>query len=197
MNTKHGDLIFCLVGPKNNPISQVGNGYNNSIINHCGIINKTTNSTMVIEAYPGENTGVQSISLTQFLERSCFNSEEPRILIGSVSEVYTPLLNSAIEFAKLQIGLPYDHLYSEDKTSLYCSELILDMFNHAHGSYTVFPKSPLVFHDIETGELLPHWKNHYLSKGLPIPYDSMGSHPGSLSKSPNINIHTIKGDLFI
>lgn len=193
---RHGDIIFCLIGSQKNPISKVQTGYNGAIINHCGIVIRENNKDFVLEAFPKQIKGVQKITLAHFKRRSHFETTEPRILIGRVSTEFQDYLDKAINYGLNQVGKPYDFLYSEDKNALYCSELILDMFNHAYGSYEIFPKSPLVFHDVSTGELLPHWQKHYADKGLEVPFDSMGSHPSSLSKSPNIDFHTISGDLF-
>ncbi len=188
---QHGDIIFCIIGPDDNPISNVEKGIFEANINHCGVIIKENESYQVLESFPSHLGGVQKITLEDFKKRSQYKESSPRILIGRIKDEYTHLLDKAIKFGIDQLGKPYDFLYSEDKESFYCSELILDMFNNALGSYDLFPKTILVFNDKHTGQLLPHWKKHYTDKGLKVPYNSLGSHPSSLSRSDNIVYHTI------
>lgn len=140
---RHGDIIFCLIGSQKNPISKVQTGYNGAIINHCGIVIRENNKDFVLEAFPKQIKGVQKITLAHFKRRSHFETTEPRILIGRVSTEFQDYLDKAINYGLNQVGKPYNFLYSEDKNALYCSELILDMFNHAYGSYEIFPN--------------PHW----------------------------------------
>ncbi len=188
---QHGDIIFCTIGPDNNPISRVEKGYLETAINHCGIIIKEEDTFLVLESFPSHIGGVQKISLNDFKKRSQYKESLPRILIGRINEDYTYLIAKAINYGIEQLGKPYDFLYSEDKASIYCSELILDMFNFAFGSYDIFPRTSLVFNDKNTGKILPHWKKHYTDKGLKVPFKTLGSHPSSLCRSKNIIYHTI------
>ena len=68
-------------------------------------------------------------------------------MIGRLTAPFRPLIPAAIEFGVQQRNVPYDDLYLDDAKSLYCSELVVDMYRYANGGVPFFQERPMSFRD--------------------------------------------------
>ncbi|CAN7619015.1 YiiX/YebB-like N1pC/P60 family cysteine hydrolase [Bosea sp. LjRoot237] len=127
-----GDILFQDIGCGAicDAINGVAPGYRNAEINHCGIIYASDSDLVVLEAiYPY----VRETAVGDFMKRSVDDRRRPRIMIGRTSELIRPLVPPALAFCRSCVGQPYDALFSNDDTSFYCSEIIVDGFRAANG----------------------------------------------------------------
>ncbi|OED45221.1 hypothetical protein ACH42_05340 [Endozoicomonas sp. (ex Bugula neritina AB1)] len=175
-----GDLLFQLRsgGEVEWVISRIFAGRGGVAINHVGIY---AGDGQVIEAVMPK---VRKTSIEEFKARSVLdNHQSPCILVCRVRSEYSPLVVPALEFAENTLSHPYDTHYSGTKKSWYCSELIVDSFRHANQGEFLFQETPMSFRDMDSGELLPYWGEHYRSIGQEVPEGLPGSHPALLSRS--------------
>lgn len=191
-----GDLLFQLRagGEAEWVISRLFAGRNGIAINHVALYD---GDGMVIEAVMPQ---VKKTSLDEFIGSSVLdNHGRPCVLVCRLGTVYSSLIPSVLEFAEQQLAIPYDPHYrqSQDdhKKSWYCSELIIHAFRCANGGEFVFEETPMNFRDIETGELMPFWVDHYKVVGQDIPEGLPGSHPALLSCSDKLVSINIMGAL--
>lgn len=90
----------------------------------------------------------------------------------------------AANCAHSYIGLSYNDIFannqtnSKGETSFYCSQLVEFCFNNVTTTPT-FHKHKLNFHDVN-GNILEYWVNYYKDRGMEVPDDDIGTHPGSL-----------------
>lgn len=178
-----GDLLFQLRtgGEAEWVISRLFAGRDGMAINHVGLYD---GDGQVIEAVMPE---VRKTTMEDFKKRSVSdNHGDPCILVCRVRPEYAPLTIQALEFAENILDHPYDPHYSCNKKSWYCSELIVDAFCYANGGHFLFQETPMSFRDMDSGELLPYWVEHYRSMNQEVPEGQPGSHPALLSRSDKI-----------
>ncbi len=187
-----GDLLFQLRagGEAEWGISRLFAGRDGMAINHVGIYD---GDDQVIEAVMPE---IRKTPMSEFINRSVRdNHGAPCILVCRLMAEYAPLVLPALEFAESLLTQPYDSNYSNDKKSWYCSELVIDAFKHANNGEFLFPETPMSFRDMDSGELLPYWVEHYQSVEQEIPEGKPGSHPALLSRSDKLAAVKIFGAL--
>lgn len=191
-----GDLIFQLRsgGEAELVISRLFAGRDGMAINHVALYG---GDGMVIEAVMPQ---VKKTSLDDFVNKSVLdNHGRPCILVCRLTSSYSALISDALEFAERQLSMPYDSHYSQDqeehRKSWYCSELIVHAFRSANKGIFLFEETPMSFRDMETGELMPFWVDHYQSIGQEIPEGLHGSHPALLSCSNRLIPINILGSL--
>jgi len=179
---KDGDLIFqdmdC--GPLCDAIEAVTEGYNGTDFSHIGMVFHRNDTTYIVEA------AGKAVRLTT-LENFTKNTSKP-MLVGRVKKKYTKLLPTAINFAVLQVGVPYDDEYIYDNGYYYCSELIYDAFKKANKGNAFFELKPMTYVQPGTEEFFPAWVEYYASIGKVIPEGEPGCNPGGLSMSDKIEI---------
>ena len=179
---QNGDLLFqdmdC--GPLCDAIEAVTEGYKGSDFSHMGMIYHRNDTTYVIEA---AGSAVRLSTLESFSK----NTQKP-MLIGRLQKKYSKLIPTAINFALMQIGVPYDDEYVYDNGSYYCSELIYDAFKNANRGNPFFELSPMTYVQPGTEEFFPAWVQYYASIGKVIPEGEPGCNPGGLSMSDKIEI---------
>ena len=187
-----GDLVFQLRagGEAEWVISRLFSGRDGMAINHVGVYD---GDGQVIEAVMPE---VRKTSMDDFVNRSVVDNHScPCILICRLCPEYNALIVPALEFAESVLSLPYDAHYSDVKKSWYCSELIVDAFKDANQGQFLFEETPMSFRDMDSGELLPYWVEHYRSISQVVPEGQSGSHPALLSRSDKIRPVNILGSL--
>lgn len=182
---KHGDLIFTQIGSGANAISAVTEGYRGARINHIGVVVLNIKGTYVLEAFPPE---VRVTQIAVHLRRSAYVTDTPRFLLGRLNEEHAALIPAAIEYGLQQRNKPYDQLYLTDEGSLYCSELVIDMFKSANNGVEFFVEKPMSFIDLVTGDIHPVWIEYYAKFGMEVPAAHPGSNPGDISKDDRITI---------
>lgn len=187
-----GDLIFTQIGRSENAISSVTQGFKGARVNHVGVILETRYGKYALEAYYPE---VRLTNISVHIKRSQDHRGNPRYMVGRLKRQHHRLIPKAIEYGLKQREIPYDRLYLTDESSLYCSELIVDMFRSANNGMEFFPEAPMSFRDLETGEIHEQWISYYGYFGMPVPEGEPGSNPGDMSLDPKLHIYDVIGDI--
>jgi len=179
---KDGDLLFqdmdC--GPLCDAIEAVTEGYDKTDFSHMGMVYHRNDTIYIIEA---AGNAVRLNTLENFKK----NTGKP-MLIGRLKKKYTKLIPTALNYATMQIGVPYDDEYVYDNGSYYCSELIYDAFKNANGGNPFFELQPMTYKQPGTNEFFPAWVEYYATIGKPIPEGLPGCNPGGMSMSDKIEI---------
>jgi len=179
---KDGDLLFqdmdC--GPLCDAIEAVTEGYKGSDFSHMGMVYHRNDTIYVIEA---AGKAVRLSTLESFSK----NTQKP-MLIGRLQKKHSKLIPTALNFALMQLGTPYDDEYVYDNGSYYCSELIYDAFKNANRGNPFFELAPMTYVKPGTEEFFPAWVEYYGSIGKVIPEGELGCNPGGLSMSDKIEI---------
>jgi hypothetical protein len=185
---KEGDLLFqdldC--GPLCDAIEKVTTGYQGSNFSHVGIlVRNDTDDLVVIEAV---SSGVKTTDLEDFLNRSCNQRGRSKVMVGRLKEPYKHLIPFAIENGISLKGKPYDKVFEIDNDAYYCSELMYQIFLEANSNTPLFTLEPMTFKDPETGKILNDWEDYFSRLETPVPEGCEGINPGSISRSPALEI---------
>ncbi|MGB0361167.1 MAG: YiiX/YebB-like N1pC/P60 family cysteine hydrolase [Endozoicomonas sp.] len=191
-----GDLLFQLRigGEAEWAISRIFAGRDGYAINHVAIY---TGDDSIIEAVMPH---VQKITLSRFIDSSVKdNHDRPCVLVCRLLPDHSPLIPAALMFAEQQVEVPYDSRYQKDPNctnrSWYCSELVIHAFRQTSNSHFLFEETPMSFRDMDTGDFIPYWIEHYEKNGQKVPEGESGSHPALLSQSDNLIIVKVIGAL--
>lgn len=185
---KQGDLLFqdsdC--GAPCEAIEKVTSGYKGANLSHVGIAEQNDKDDwFVIEAI---SEGVVQTPLKEFLNRSYDSEGKPKVIVGRVVKKYQALIPKAISEARKLIGKPYDETYQIGNDRYYCSELVYEVFKKANDNAPVFNLYPMTFKDPDTGKMFPAWAEYFNELNKTIPEGEPGLNPGSISRSPAIQI---------
>ena len=176
-----GDLLF--LGPSESrlstAISQVARGWDGRLLTHVGIVDE---QERVWEASPEH--GVRFVAAQDFLESA------ELVVLGRL-ESHRQLIAPALEWIRAQLRRPYNPGFHADNVGLYCSQMILQAFEHAGGT-PLFSSTTLNFFD-ESGKVPDFWIEWYRNRGEEVPHGQPGSHPASLSLSPLLKMSRIRG----
>lgn len=189
---RNGDLIFSFIGPSDNAISAVTEGFRGARVNHMGVIVEVDQALFVLEAYPPK---VTSSDLDEFVSRSADAAGNPRFMVGRVHQMYSNLVHSAVMYGLAQREVPYDVRYLTDQAALYCSELVVDMFKFANVGNEFFQEQPMSFSDTKSGQIHPFWTAYYKRLGIPVPAGEPGSNPGGISRDLKLYIYDVVGEI--
>lgn len=191
-----GDLFFQLRsgGEAEWVISRLFAGRDGVAINHVALYD---GDGMVIEAVMPQ---VKKTSLDDFVNCSVFdNHGRPCVMVCRLVQGYSDLIPAALGFAEQQLAIPYDAHYRNSQArhqkSWYCSELIVHAFRAANKGHFLFEETPMSFRDMDTGELMPFWVEHYQAVGQDVPEGLPGSHPALLSCSDKLVSINVMGSL--
>ncbi len=187
MSLQQGDLLFqdLNCGDLCDAIEAVTEGVDGKDFSHCGMVVMIDDTLKVVEAIGSK---VQINSLANFFARSGDTSTIQNITIARVKTAYEPLIDQASEFAKQQIGQPYDDEFLMSNGKWYCSELLYEAFKEANDQQDFFELNPMTFKDPETQSFFPAWINYYQELGVEIPEGEPGLNPGSISRSDKIQV---------
>ncbi len=193
IDIKPGDILFqdadcgdfCLA------ITKVTSGFEGARLSHVGIVDFFENQWMVIEA---TGKGVVATPLETFLNQSIDKDGNPKVISGRVINQFQPLIGTALEYCRNQIGKPYDWAFEFNNDSYYCSELIYFAFKEAMGGKEFFKSAPMTFIDPDSGLVFSVWEDYFKELKIPVPEGNAGCNPGGLSKSPMIQIVHVFGN---
>ncbi len=194
---KKGDIIFqdldC--GPLCDAIEAVTDGYKGMDFSHVGIIDRDKEDTKfyVIEAIGSK---VKRTLLDTFLVRSLNAEGKPKVIIGRLNESNEQYIKMALDHANLLIGVPYDDRFILDNDSLYCSELIYEIFKKSAGE-ELFYLQAMTYKDPVTKTFYPAWVDYYKNLNSSIPEGLPGINPGLLSRSDKLIIYYVNGDFIL
>jgi Uncharacterized distant relative of cell wall-associated hydrolases len=179
-----GDLLLqdldC--GPLCDAIESVTDGFDSHDFSHIGLVafKEGTRDVYVIEAV-GNN--VRLTRMDSFMARTT-----NKVYIARVNPKYASLIPTAIKFAKMQLGKPYDDEFIYDNDKYYCSELIYDAFKSANGDKPFFKLEPMTFKSPNSKEYNPAWVKYYSELNMDIPQDKPGINPAGISRSDKLVI---------
>jgi len=185
---REGDLLFQDLdsGPLCKAIERVTKGYAGWNLSHVGIVGRAEGAPpLVIEAMPG---GVRATLLSDFLVRSRDADGRPKVVVGRLRLGHRRLAARAVDAATGLLGKPYDDVFAIGNDRYYCSELIYEALRIVNGGEPLFDLAPMTFKDPATGATDPVWADYFQKLGIPIPEGKPGINPGSLSRSPKIEI---------
>ncbi|MCK9160148.1 MAG: hypothetical protein M0P00_06615 [Bacteroidaceae bacterium] len=192
---KTGDLLFQEHKPDSS-ISSAVVAATRSIdqyhFSHVGVAFRDKDSIYVFEAV---SSGVRETPLHEFLAKSATENHVPVVVVGRVKKKYSEAIAYAIPQIKTLIGKPYDNEFLPDNDKYYCSELVYETFR-INGK-PIFKASPMSFKDLRTGKISPLWKAFFKKIGKPIPEGVLGTNPGDMSKSKEINILGLVPDKYL
>jgi hypothetical protein len=184
---QEGDLLFQNLncGELCDAIESVTHGVDGKDFSHCAMVVKINDSLKVVEAIGDK---VQANSLEAFFARSGDTSSLTNITVGRVKNNFEAFILKATEFAKKQIGQPYDDDFLMDNGKWYCSELLYQSFKEANNNQNFFELEPMTFKDPKTNQFFPAWIEYYKQSNTNIPEGKLGINPGLISRSKNIQI---------
>lgn len=185
---REGDLLFQDLdsGPLCEAIEKVTTGYHKANFSHVGIVAKdAADNYVVIEAV---RDGVMATELQTFLDRSFDIDNRPKVVVGRLKSPFRHLIPSAISNAFALDGRPYDKAFVINNEAYYCSELVYEIFLRANDNNPVFVLQPMTFKDPDTGVILAVWQEYFSELGLSVPEGEPGINPGSISRSPVLDI---------
>lgn len=175
---REGDLLFCCSDTAN-AITSVTTGQQDLPIDHVAIVHFIGGERLglpyVIEAVK------PAVCLTPL---DTFLCENGRVLQGRVNADCD--IAASIKRCLMQVGKPYDDLYLQGDSAVYCSELVQMCFIDPSGKL-VFDPVPMSFHDA-TGRVTDYWQEFYQARGMTVPEGKPGSNPGELSRREHVTI---------
>lgn len=175
---REGDLLFCCSDTAN-AITSVTTGLQDMPIDHVAIVHYIGGEQLglpyVIEAVK------PAVCLTPL---DTFLCENGRVLQGRVNADCD--IVASIKRCLMLVGKPYDDLYLQGDSAVYCSELVQMCFIDPSGKL-VFDLVPMSFHDA-TGQVTDYWQEFYQARGMKVPEGEPGSNPGELSRREQVTI---------
>ncbi len=175
---REGDLLFCSSDTAN-AITSVTTGLQDLPIDHVAIVHYIGGEQLglpyVIEAVK------PTVCLTPL---DTFLCENGRVLQGRVNVDCD--IAASIKRCLMQVGKPYDDLYLQGDSAVYCSELVQMCFIDPSGKL-VFDPVPMSFHDA-TGQVTDYWQEFYQARGMNVPEGEPGSNPGEFSRREQVTI---------
>lgn len=188
---QEGDILFqnfdC--GDLCDAIETVTQGINGKSFSHCSLVIKDNDSLKVVEAIGGN---VQINTLHNFFKRSSDTTIVKNITVARVKPQYKSLIRSANNFAKQQVGTPYDDEFIVNNGKWYCSELLYEAFKQANNNKEFFTLEPMTFKDPKTGVFFPAWVKYYKDLNKEIPEGKPGINPGLMSRNDKLEIIEVK-----
>jgi hypothetical protein len=177
-----GDLLFqdldC--GDLCDAIEKVTEGFQQRDFSHMGIVTEDKKGNQyVIEAI---GSHVQKIPVARFFERS------NKVIAGRLIPEYQHLVMKACAEAEKTVGVPYDDRFLMNNDSLYCSELVYQVFLSANRGEPVFDLQPMTYKDPDTRVYFPAWVSYYQELQSAIPEGEPGINPGLISRSEKLVI---------
>ena len=187
-----GDFVFGFIGPRDNAISSVTSGFKGARVNHIGLVLRNARGTYVLEAFPPE---VRLTAFDVFVRRTNDEDGLPRFLRARLKPEFGYLVGKAIQYGLTMRDVPYDRLYLTDERSLYCSELVVDMFTFANEGQPFFQERPMSFRDLATGRIAQTWIDYYAKFGMAVPEGEPGSNPGDISNDRRLDMIEVVGTI--
>lgn len=146
---------------------------------HVGILDIQDGEPCVIEA-TSKTDGVTFTPWSEFISMAGRVSGRPGIVIKRIIGSYD--IETAVENARKQQGVPYDWAYMPDNGKFYCSELVYECYRKSDGK-PLFTAKPMNFRTPD-GKMPEFWTNLFKKLGQPIPEGVPGTNPNDMSMSP-------------
>ena len=145
---------------------------------HVALVESVGDTVWIIDATP--SNGVRRHPLPSRRRGSAGSYPDVYRLEGAFCTDIDSVLARAHSF----IGQPYDNAFLPDNGSLYCSELIYEVFlDDCNGNSHLFEAKPMNWRN-KKGKLPRYWKKHFKRLGMPVPEGVPGTNPTDLSRSP-------------
>lgn len=180
---KEGDLVFqdldC--GPLCDAIEAVTEGYKQRDFSHVAIIIKENGRLRAIEAI---GTEVRTISIDSLFQRT---PNENKYLVMRLNEEYLSRSKNISKKSLQYLGKKYDDRFIMNNDSLYCSELVYEVYNTAIKSQ-IFDLQAMTYKEPGTDKYFDAWVEYYKSLKSFIPEGMPGINPGLISRSPYLRI---------
>lgn len=183
-NLQKGDIAFFIYddkSTKNDEVDSFGKAviasHKSASVFHNAIIYGTTNRISIIHA---DTKGVVNESLQKVYEDENID-KNVKIKFFRVDK---NIGEKAADCAHSYIGHPYNDIFannqinSQGQHSFYCSQLVEFCFNKVTTA-PIFHKHPLNFRDAN-GNLSEYWVKYFQERGMEVPEQDIGTHPGSL-----------------
>ena len=169
------DLIFRynVQSPLDQLIAECGLNYGNILLNHVGLY---LGNNRVIES---NKNGVVITSTNDFCQGKIYVKR----LIFRLSKLQKELLNKK---ALSYLDVKYNFSYEDSQDDLYCSELIIAIFN-ALADINPFKRHCITFNNALSNKLDERWLLYY-KEASSIPNNVMGSHPTSLFVNKSLQL---------
>ena len=185
---EEGDLLFqdldC--GSFCEAIEAVTEGVNGWEFSHVGLVMKDDEGTLkVMEAV---SAGVVLTPLDTFLNRSFDEYQQPKVVVGRVKSAYKTMIPKAIDFIHSKMNAKYDYYFNIENDSFYCSELIHLAFQSANDNQSIFETPQMTFKAPDTDSTFAVWTAYFEDLNYKIPEGEIGLNPGSMSRSPYVEI---------
>jgi hypothetical protein len=181
---KEGDLVFqdldC--GPLCDAIEAVTEGFQGRDFSHVAIIIKENKRLRAIEAI---GTEVRTISIDSLFLRT---PSKNKYLIMRLNDEYQHLSSKISKNSLQYIGKKYDDRFIMNNDSLYCSELVYEVFNSSIKSETIFHLQEMTYKEPGTNKFFQAWVEYYKSLNSFIPEGLPGINPGLISRSAYLHI---------
>ncbi len=181
---KEGDLVFqdldC--GPLCDAIEAVTEGYQNRDFSHVAIIIKHNKRLMALEAIGSK---VHVIAIDSLMSRCPMKN---KYLVMRLNKEYSHLIPMISKKAKSYIGLSYDDRFIMNNDSMYCSELVYELYQEPKSKEYLFPLQAMTYKQPGKNEYFPVWINYYKNLQSAIPEGLPGINPGLISRSPYLHI---------
>lgn len=188
-----GDILFQDIdcGSLCDAIETVTQGYNGARLSHLGLIAIKADSVFVFEAI-GE--GVVETPLQEFLHRSKDDYGNPKVIVARIKEEYKSVIPKLLLEKEKYLGLPYNHTYTWNDSSYYCSQLLHVIFKNANNGKDFFELTPMTFKEPNSDTYFKTWIDYYNKLGIDIPEGEPGINPGGMSRSDKIKVVHIYGN---
>jgi hypothetical protein len=185
---QEGDLLFqdsdC--GKFCDAIEAVTEGVDNYDFSHVGLLMKDKNGDLkVMEAI---TVGVVLTPLDNFLNRSFDKENNPKVVVGRLKPEFQTFIPIAIEFIHSKMDATYDFVFNIENDSFYCSELIHLAFQDANNNQPIFETPKMTFKAPNTDSTFAIWQTYFNDLNQPVPEGKIGLNPGSMSRSPYIEV---------
>lgn len=152
--------------------------------NHCGILDKSGQQWMVIEAIGKD---VHATPLEKFLLRDTSGQQ----FVGRV-DLSKASLSAVLKKAESLKGRPYDDNFLPGDSALYCSELVYESFLD-RGQH-LFSLQPMTFKSPKTKETYPAWTKYYKELGTTIPEGLPGINPCAIANDDRVRVFVVEKD---
>lgn len=181
-----GDLVFqdldC--GDLCMAIEKVTTSVDKKSFSHVGIVSIENGAVFVYEAI---GPGVIKTPFEKFLNRSKDKNNQPKVYVGRIKTENMGDSVLVLKRINLLLGKPYDDEFDIKNEKYYCSELVYEVFKDNFGK-SLFYLNPMTFKDPSTGKTFPVWDEYFKNLKIAVPEGLPGLNPGSISRSPQIDI---------
>lgn len=192
---REGDLLFqdsdC--GPFCEAIESVTQGVDGFNFSHVGLVMRDT--TGILRVMEATTRGVVFTPIDSFLAGTLDTLGHPKVAVGRLKPPHRHLIAAAIDFIANRRDAPYDYGFDLHNERYYCSELIHLAFAAAQNGKPLFETPPMTFKAPGTDSTFAVWQTYFADLQLPIPEGAPGLNPGSMSRSPYLDIVHRYGDI--